>query len=179
MFREEETIKIAKILKIFGLNGELTVRLYDAFPDELDYEEPLFVFRNGLLVPLFVKTFSRKGINKAVVVFDDIDTQYRATEFAGCDVVAFAEPEPEEELVREEGVVYMDDFIGYKFTDTISSRQGNIIDFIDSKFNPLFVVESEDEEFYIPANDEIITSYDADKEEIILSLPEGVFEINS
>ena len=179
MFKEEDTIKIAKISKIFGLNGELTLRLYDTFPDDLDYEEPMFVFRNGLLVPLFVKSFARKGINKAVIIFDDINTQYRATEFLGCDIVAFGDAEEEEEVEREEGEVYMDDFIGYKFSDTVSEKNGTIIDFIDSKFNPLFVVESSEEEFFIPANDDIITSFDADKKEIILSLPEGVFEINS
>lgn len=178
MFSEENSVKIGKIGKIFGLNGELTLRLYDAFPDEIDYKEPIFVYLNGLLVPLFIKSFIRKGINKAVVVFDDIDTQYRAQEFVGIDIIAFSD-ETEVVEITNDDELYLENIIGYQFSDTTSQRTGKITDFIDSTLNPLFVVENNGEEFYIPANDEIIVEINVSDKQIILSLPDGVFDINN
>lgn len=179
MFKKEDAIKIAKIGKIFGLNGELTLRLYDTFPDDVDFQEPLFVYINGLLVPLFIKSFSKKGNNKAVVVFDDIDSQYRATEFIGADVVAFSQEDLAEAKDEDDDNIYFEDFIGYSFEDQVSEKTGNIVNFIDHKFNPIFAVELNEEEFYIPANDDMIIEIDTTNRKITFSLPDGIFDINN
>ena len=180
MFSEENSIKIGKIGKIFGSNGELTLRLYDTFPDEVDYKEPMFVYLNGLLVPLFIKSFIRKGVNKAVVMFEDIDSQYRAQEFIGMYIVAFSDggDDSKNDDEDDDGELYFENFIGYKFADSTSEKTGVIIDFIDHDFNPLFVIDYNGEEHYVPANDEVIVEINVSDKKIDFALPDGVFDIN-
>ena len=173
MFRDEDAVKIAKIVKIFGLNGELYIRLFDNFPDEIDYQEPLFVRINGLVVPLFLSSFSRRGTDKAVAIFDDIDTQYRAQELIGLDILTFAERDED-----DNSELYMEDTAGFAFTDTTSNLRGVIIEYIEHPQNPLFIVECDSDEFYIPAHEDIIKNIDADNRRVDMTLPVGVFEIN-
>lgn len=182
MLNEENPIKIAKIGKVFGLNGELTLRLYDTFPDQVNYEEPMFVYKNGLLVPLFINSFIKKGANKAVVIFNDIDSQYRSLEFIGCDIIAFEDItiiDDNKNNDQDDSELYMEDLIGFNFNDINNNKKGLVIDFIDSSLNPLFVVEIDNEEFYIPASDDVIIEINNDNKTITLSLVEGIFEINS
>ncbi len=175
MFREENAIKIAKIVKIFGLNGELTLRLYDTFPDEVDFEEPLFVYINGLLVPLFIHSFQKRGASKAVAIFDDIDSEYRAMEFVGAEIVTFENQDDS----QEDDELYYEDFVGYSFTDLTSGKIGTITEFIDSEFNPLFISEINGEEVFLPANDDVIDEFSEENKTIQFSLPEGILDINN
>lgn len=173
MFQGVEEVKIAKITKVFGGNGELALRLYDTFPDEVDYNEPMYVYLNSLLVPLFIKSFNRRGASKAIVAFDDINSEYRAIEFIGCEIIAFEQPQEE----VEDSEIYYEMLTGYKFIDNTSQKQGTIIEFIENEHNPLFVAEIDKTEVYIPVNDDMITLIDVKKKVITFELPHGLFEL--
>lgn len=55
---EENADVVARVSKTFGQNGELTLNLYNTFPQDCDLSEPLFVVIGKLAVPLFVTVFN-------------------------------------------------------------------------------------------------------------------------
>lgn len=170
---ETVSVKIAKATKTFGLSGEVVLRLYDTFPDEVDKKEPIFAIINGLTVPLFFSSFECRGNNKAIAVFDDIDSEYRAMELIGAEFVAFEEKEEEE----NDGELYYEDLVGYAFTDVKTGTKGVITDYIDNDLNPLFAAEINGKQLYIPASEDIIEETDSETETICFSLPEGLLEL--
>ncbi|MBE9488227.1 MAG: 16S rRNA processing protein RimM [Bacteroidetes bacterium] len=171
-----KTVKIAKATKTFGLNGELVLRLYDTFPDEVNKKEPIFAIINGLTVPLFFSSFEKRGTVKSVVVFDDIDSEYRAKELIGIEFVAFEEEEEETEEENDDNI-YLEEFVGYKFCDKISKKEGVIIEFIDNDLNPIFECKIGNKELYIPASDDIIEIIDTENKILTLSIPEGLLDL--
>ena len=166
-----ELIKIAKATKTFGQNGELVLRLYDTFPEEINFKEPIFAVINGLTVPFFLSSFRKQGANKAVVVFDDIDTEYRAAELIGTEFVA-----PSEEY-EDDDELYYEDLEGYAFTDEISGKKGTVTGYIDNDMNPILIAETEGKTIYIPANENIIKEVDPDNSKILVALPDGLLDL--
>ena len=43
--------KIAQVLKSNGTDGELLVSFFDIDPEEIDLQEPVFIYMDGLPVP--------------------------------------------------------------------------------------------------------------------------------
>lgn len=172
-------VHIAKIASIFGKNGELAIRLYDTFCGEPNFEEPFFVDIDGLEVPLFLKTFSRKGNNKAVVVFEDIDNEFRASELLGRELYAYPDVNESDDDDDDDEEVYFEDVIGYSFIDNKLSVKGVVSDFIDNQFNPLLVVTTDDEvEVLIPVSmDNIIEDIDKKNRLVELNIPLEIFEL--
>lgn len=108
---EENAKAVARVSKTFGQNGELTLNLYDSFPQDFNPSEPLFVVIDKLAVPLFCDRFQRRGRSGAVVAFGDIDTERRAAELIGLEL--YLSPGPDEEDDEGDGLIYLEDLVGY------------------------------------------------------------------
>ncbi|HIS33410.1 MAG TPA: 16S rRNA processing protein RimM [Candidatus Avirikenella pullistercoris] len=161
---------IAKISKIFGTKGEVAMRLYDVFPDNPNLEEPLFIDIDGLEVPLFFHAFVRKGNNKAIARFDDIDNEYRAQELIGKELYIYVQDE-------EDGELYYEDMAGFSLTDIRSGKKGIITEYIDYQDNPLFKVLFGEIEVLVPVADDIIEEIDEEQRSVKASLPDGLLEL--
>lgn len=147
--------------------------LYDAFHEQRDNEEPLFVMFDGLSVPLFVEYFERRGQRGALMRFADIDTPERATELVGEEIFvcgAQKEADAADELT-------FDDLVGYRFIIAGETLHGSVAAFIDSEMNPLLQLDAAGRELLIPAADEFIESLDTDARTISFILPEGLLEL--
>ena len=170
---EENAEAVARVSKTFGQNGELALSLYDTFPQEYELSEPLFVIIDKLAVPLFCNRFQRRGQNGAIVGFEDLDTERRASELAG------------------EGLIYLEDLVGYRIhlasnkgqaasapsSDPSKTPEEDYIEaFIDGE-NPLFKAQIGGREVLIPAVDEFITDIDEEQRTIEFDLPEGLLEL--
>ena len=167
-----DILPIARIVRLFGKEGELFVRLYDNFCDEPDWEEPFFVDIDGLEVPLFLTSFTRKGNGKAVVSFDDIDNEYRAGELVGKEL--YTHIETENEAADE---LYYEDLIGYRFAETNGTHSGTIVRYEEHGDNPLFTVNIHGTEVMIPAAEELIDNIDPENRTVEMHLPEGLIEL--
>ncbi len=166
---------VAKISKLFGVEGEVVLNLYDAFPGEPNNEEPLFAIIDSLTVPLFIESFTRRGNSGAIVRFADIDNEKRASELLST-VLYMADSDEDED--ENDGEFYLEDFVGFTaFIDGKDGLKGDVADFIDNDDNPLFAIEIDGQEILIPAVDEMVASFDIEKQEILFSLPEGLLEI--
>ena len=80
--------QIAQILKSNGTSGDVIFSFRDMDPEDLEVEEPVFIFFDGLPVPFYIESFSKKGKSKAVVRLSDIRTYEDACELAGRGVFA-------------------------------------------------------------------------------------------
>ncbi len=178
---EKTTMKefaVAKVGKSFGTHGELTLNLYDTFPSDFTTEEPLFVYVDKLVVPLFFDHFERRGKSGAVVRFADLDTPYRAAELIGKELLlGFEEPE-EETSFEEDDELYLEDFVGFTATFEGHEESGKIVDFEDDDWNPLFYIDINDREVIIPAVDDFIVEYSPTQRTVHFSLPEGLLDLN-
>lgn len=175
---------VAKIGKSFGTNGELTINLFDTFPSDFTIEEPLFVYMDNLAVPLFCDHFERRGKSGGVVIFADFDTTHRAAELIGKEIYMGLEEEllglepEEEEWNDEDEELYLEDMVGYSATFEGKSERGEIVDFEESDWNPLFIIEIEGREVMIPAVDDFIVEYSTSEKSIHFSLPDGLIDLN-
>ena len=166
-----ELLPIGKIGKVFGAKGELTVVLYDTFPESVSFEEPVYVDVDSLTVPLFFDKFEPRGRAGATVMFADIDTERRASELVGKEFsMAVERSEDDDEL-------YMEDLVGF-VAEVGNGVEGVVTDYIDSEMNPLFEIEIEGREVLIPAVDDFVEEIDVEQQRVIFCLPEGMLSLN-
>lgn len=176
-------LAVAKVGKSFGTHGELTINLYDTFPADFTIEEPLFVYVDKLAVPLFFDHFERRGKSGGVVVFADFDTTHRAAELIGKELFIGLEEEllgieAEAEEYDDDDELYLEDFVGFCATFEGSELSGEIIDFEDSDWNPLFIIEIAGREVMVPAVDDFIVEYSPSGRTVHFNLPEGLLDLN-
>jgi 16S rRNA processing protein RimM len=174
---------VAKVGKSFGTHGELTINLYDTFPSDFTIEEPLFVYIDNLAVPLFFDHFERRGKSGGVVVFADFDTTHRAAELIGKELFMGLEEEllgleVEEEEFDEDDELYLEDFVGFTATFEGSDASGEITDFEDSDWNPLFIIDIAGREVMVPAADDFIVEYSPSGRTVHFELPDGLLDLN-
>ena len=162
-------IAVGRIGRLFGTDGGVMISLYTTFPDDFTNEEPLFVYVDGLAVPLFYSSFERRGQAGAVVRFDDIDTEYRAEAYlVGREIFIEEEADDDDEF-------YMEDLIG--FQAIIGDVVGELTDYYDSEANPLFEITIDGHEHLVPAAEEFIAHIDFENQKIKFVLPEGLLEL--
>lgn len=168
-------IQVGTIQKAYGKGGELVVRLWDNFPENPKdiYGEPLWVEMDSLATPLFVGSLQSLGTSKAVVVFDDFESEQRAAMLIGKKLYSKNPQQPQEQTQDD-----WDFLVGYKFMDTTSGVKGEITDFIGNELNPLMEVTTGGEAYFVPVADELVEHLDERRRTITMNLPEGIFDIN-
>ncbi|HCZ22030.1 MAG TPA: hypothetical protein DHU72_00710 [Rikenellaceae bacterium] len=154
-------LRIAKILKSNGVNGQVLMGLRDIELEQIDIKEPLFIIFDGLEVPFFIEELSPKGLSKAIVKFDGVDNLQDAEEIVGREVFMDAEFEEEDE----------EDFTGWKiynkgqFVGEVTGMEpipGNLCIYI--------------EDIMIPLHEDFIISCDPDNKTLDLDIPDGLIQ---
>ena len=112
-------LSVARVSKLFGVEGGVLLNLYTTFPDDFSTEEPLFVKIDSLAVPLFCDRFERRGKTNALATFADIDSARRAEEFIGRELYLEHEDDENDEF-------YLEDLIGFRVR--IGTLKGEITD---------------------------------------------------
>lgn len=171
-------LPVGKFTKLYGTEGEVVANLYDRFPADYDSEEPLFVSINSLTVPLFISSFVRRG-RGAVIAIDDYDTPRRSEELLGREFYA---TNPDAEVAAYEGDddeawSDMEELLGWRVTFVGRKEEGEIVGYNDDEINPLFEVEVDGKDVYVPVVDEFIRKISRRKREIKFQLPEGLLEL--
>ncbi len=170
-------LSVARINRLFGVDGQVMISLYPTLPEDFDCNEPLFAKIGGLNVPLYIEHFERRGRAGAVVAFADIDTERRATELLNSELFMAENEEELEDIDGEE--FFMEDLVGFT-VEAISqgeSYAGELTAYYDSTKNPLFGVTIDGREVLVPAAEEFIGGIDFEGHKIIFILPEGLLEL--
>jgi 16S rRNA processing protein RimM len=180
--------QIAQVLKSNGTDGELVLSFRTIAPEDINLEEPVFIVFDGLPVPFYIESFTKRGNSKALIRLTGIKSMEDVDEIAGKAVYILEEDAPELSI-EEDGFAALvgwmlltpeaPDQIGddNPVGDVMSSNfyeVGEITDFIDIPNNPCIEVETENGAVMLPLHEDLILSIDPEYQEIIMRIPEGL-----
>ena len=174
--------QIAQVLKSNGTDGELVMSFRTIAPEDINLEEPVFIVFDGLPVPFFIESFTKRGNSKALVRLTGIHCQEDVDEISG-KAVYIEDSEASELSLEEDGFAALvgwllltpenpDQGEGDELADL--TEVGEITDFIDIPNNPCIEVETENGAVMIPLHEDLILSVDPEYQEIIMQIPEGL-----
>ena len=189
--------QVAQVLKSNGTDGELVMGFREIAPEDINLNEPVFIVFDGLPVPFFIESFTKRGNSKALVRLTDICSMEDVEEIAGKAVYIEEDNLPEMSL-EEDGYAALigwilltpeipdqvgDDVetVGEDMEEDTSLpaltgnlyEVGEITDFIDIPNNPCIEVETESGAVMIPLHEDLILSVDPEYQEIIMQIPAG------
>ncbi len=166
MLKRDEFTYFGKFLKPHGTKGEIGL-LGDSFTlgDECDF---VAVDIDGILVPFFFEYKKSKNSDTLIVKIERMESADAVR------LLTNREAYIPREWVEESDNYSWSYFRGFTAEDSSRGSLGEIIDVDDSTINTLFVVEYNNEEILIPAQEEFIASIDHKKRHIIFDLPEGL-----
>ena len=190
-------LQIAQVLKSNGTDGELVLGFRDIAPEDINLQEPVFIIFDGLPVPFYIESFTKRGNTKALVRLTDIRSMEDVEEIAGKAVYVEDDQIPEMSL-EEDGFAALvgwtlltpeipdlvggdEETVGNDVEDaSLPALTGNlyevgeITDFIDIPNNPCIEVEIENGAVMIPLHEDLILSIDPEYQEIIMQIPAGL-----
>ena len=172
--------QIAQVLKSNGTDGELVLGFREIAPEDINLNEPVFIVFDGLPVPFYIESFSKRGNTKALVRLTDICSMEDVEEIAGKAVYVEEESLPEMSL-EEDGYAAL---IGWLLLALVGEdideedmeveEIGEITDFVDIPNNPCIEVETKNGAVMIPLHEDLILSVDPENLEIIMQIPAGL-----
>ena len=171
--------QVAQVLKSNGTDGELVLGFREIAPEDINLQEPVFIIFDGLPVPFYIESFTKRGNTKALVRLTDICSQEDVEEIAGKAVYVEDESLPEMSL-EEDGFAALVGWmlltpVGEVSTEDVDvAKVGEITDFIDIPNNPCIEVETENGAVMIPLHEDLILSVDPEYQEIIMQIPAGL-----
>ena len=157
-------LRIAQVLKSNGTQGELLVSFFDVSPEDIDLEEPVFVYFDGLPVPFYFESFVRRGVNRALVRLTGVRSLKDADELAGQSLYTdYFEEELEEDIT------------GWEVLDQEGALVGTVADFEDIPGNTcIWVRRPSGEEVLLPFHEDLVLGTDPASRRISLTVPEGL-----
>ena len=177
--------QVAQVLKSNGTDGELVMGFREIAPEDINLQEPVFIVFDGLPVPFYIESLTKRGNTKALVHLTDIRSMEDVEEIAGKAVYIEAEEMPELTL-EEDGYAAL---VGWMvltpsgdFSTSLEMTEdepellevGEITDFLDIPNNPCIEVETENGAVMIPLHEDFILGIDSEYQEIIMQIPAGL-----
>ena len=188
--------QIAQVLKSNGTDGELVLGFREIAPEDINLKEPVFIVFDGLPVPFFIESFSKRGNTKALVRLTDICSMEDVEEIAGKAVYVEEDtlgelsleedgfealvgwmlltPEIPDQVGNDETTVGNDGETSLPAMTGNLNEVGEITDFIDIPNNPCIEVETKNGAVMIPLHEDLILSVDPENLEIVMQVPAGL-----
>jgi len=171
--RKEECFYLGKIVKKHSFKGEVVVKLDTDEPELYRNMESVFVDLGGNLVPFFIEKSSLSKGTMLRVKFDDVNTEEEADSIVKSGIYL-----PLDLLPKLEGnQFYFHEIIGFTVIDRNFGTVGVVVNVNDAAAQPLFEIEREDKEIFIPLIDDFIKKVDRKNKEIQVETPEGLIEL--
>ena len=170
--------QVAQVLKSNGTDGELVMGFREIAPEDINLNEPVFIVFDGLPVPFFIESFTKRGNTKALVRLTDICSMEDVEEITG-KAVYIEEGNLPEMTLEEDGYAAL---VGWMVLTPENASDmnsdiyeiGEITDFLDIPNNPCIEVETENGAVMIPLHEDLILSVDPEYQEIIMQIPAGL-----
>ena len=182
--------QVAQVLKSNGTDGELVLGFREIAPEDINLQEPVFIIFDGLPVPFYIESFTKRGNTKALVRLTDISSMEDVEEIAG-KAVYIEDDQATEMSLEEDGFAAL---VGWmvlapaEIPDQVGNDEemvgeeeemglyevGEITDFIDIPNNPCIEVETENGAVMIPLHEDFILGLDPENQEIVMQIPDGL-----
>ena len=173
MIKVEDVYRIGLINKPHGVHGELLFTFDDDIFDRMEADY-IICMMDGILVPFFFESYRFRSDSTALIKLEGIDTEQQARRMTNVEV--FFPKEHVEEL--EDNELIWSYFVGFLIKDVNEGEIGKVIDVDDSTINTLFVVDHNDTEVLIPAQEDFIVDLDREKRVITMQIPAGLLDLN-
>jgi len=172
MINRDELVPVGQFKKPHGIKGEITFSFTnDSFTSN---ECPFLICEiDGIFVPFRIESCRFISNSTAYIRLKNINSEQKVRILSYKEV--FYPKKHFTEIVKNDSFTW-DHFIGFTLTDERLGKIGRIVDVDQTTINTLFVVEKGEEEILIPAVEEFIVRIDEDREELLMTLPEGLVE---
>lgn len=169
MLKKEEFVYFGKFLKPHGTKGEIGLQ-GDTFmlDDDCDF---VACDIDGILVPFFFDNIRPKNDDTVIVKIERMESAEEVRYLTNRDAYV---PRSWSEVREELSLSY---FIGFEATDATLGPLGAITDIDDSTINTLFVIDGDNGEILVPAQEEFIAGIDHEKREVVFDLPDGLVSL--
>lgn len=177
MIRKEDIVTIGKFQKTHALKGELNM-ISDIDSEYFMEGNPLIVENDGILVPFYVESIRPKGTTSYLVKLEGINSEEEASIFVNNEI----------SILKKDAEEWLDDtfedlgeLIGYSvIEDKTRVEIGRVERIDDSTSNILLILtDKDDEQIYIPFNEDLIVEIDDENQVIKMNLPEGLVDLNT
>ena len=166
-----ELLRIARVLKSYGTEGEILMGFREIGPEDLNLKEPVFIMFDGLPVPFFIDSFKGKGTSKALLRLTGIKSLKDSEEIVGADI--FVRPETVEG--EDDNELALEDLVGWTLMDEDVTEVGTITGFEPIPGNPCLYVETQDgSAAMVPLHEDLIIDIDEEALRITMTIPEGL-----
>ena len=167
--------QVAQVLKSNGTDGELVMGFREIAPEDINLKEPVFIVFDGLPVPFYIESFTKRGNTKALVRLTGIGSMEDVEEITGKAVYIEEDQLPEMSL-EDDGYAAL---VGWMLLTPAEDEEalievGEITDFLDIPKNPCIEVETENGAVMIPLHEDFFLSVDPEYQEIIMQIPAGL-----
>jgi len=172
--KKEDTYYLGKIVKKYGLKGELLAKIDTDEPENYENLESIFLEIKGKLIPFFLNSSTLHKAATLRLDIEDIDNLEDADPLIGKSIYLPLSSLPE----LSGNKFYFHEIIGFKAVDKNSGEIGIIKAVNDHAPQAFFIIEDElQNEILIPVSDQFIEKVDREKQEIIFETPEGLIDI--
>lgn len=173
MIRKEDIVKIGQFGKPHGIKGEISlVTTFDLF--DSDDKSYIICEIDGIFVPFFIEESRYKTDTVVLLKLENLDSGEDVRYLTNRDV--YCPGEWIDNTAVDSGMDW-DNFIGYKLYDTERGYLGEIENVDVSTINVLFQIHYEGNELLLPVAAELIMTLEHDKKTIVMSVPQGLFEL--
>jgi 16S rRNA processing protein RimM len=174
MIRREELTRIGRIKKSHGIKGELSFDFTDDSFHEGECDFLIFEL-DGIFVPFRLSDYRFISNTSALITLKGIDSEEDTCFLIGKEVFF---PSRYIEVTLSEETFSWDYFRGFTLIDEKLGPIGQITEIDETTINVLFYIESpSSRQYFIPANDEMITHINPDRKELFIMLPDGILDL--
>jgi len=148
--------------------------LHTDFPDRFDALEEVWLESGDGLRRRMVLENSWEHKGRRVLKFADVNSISAAEDCVGCWVVI-----PADQAVElPEGAYFDHDLIGCVIQDVHGNRLGIVSEIFHIAGNSQLVVKNENNEYLIPAVENICIKISVKEKQILVDLPEGLLDLS-
>lgn len=171
--RKEDCFYLGKIVTKFSFKGEVVIKLDTDEPELYKEMESVYVDLGNNLVPFFIEKSSLHKGNQLRVQFEDVYSEEDADAILKSGIYL-----PLDLLPKLDGdKFYFHEVIGFKVVDVNFGEVGVIAHINDKAAQPLFEIDREGNEIFIPMIDDFIKKLDRKNKTIEVETPEGLIEL--
>ena len=171
--RKEECFYLGRIVTKYSFKGEVVIKLDTDEPELYKNMESVYVEFGSNLVPFFIEKSSLHKGNQLRVQFEDVYSEEEADSILKCGIYL-----PLDLLPKLSGdKFYYHEVIGFNVLDVNYREVGTIVHINDKAAQPLFEIDNNGKEVFIPMIDDFIKKVDRANKTIEVETPEGLIEL--
>lgn len=163
---------LGKIVKKHSFKGEVVAQIEADFTEIITRLESVWIEENNQLIPFFIDKISQKNTLIFRIHLEDVNTEHEAKKLIGKSLYI-----PKNELPEYENYFSLKELQDFLVVDHKYGKIGPITYINDSTAQVILEVQYHEKKILIPYHDDFVQKIDTEKQELHLSLPEGLLDL--